>query len=605
MILEWLDSCAGTVRRAARRSRLLSSFAKLPLDYEAFGKSSRREELQPSRRFRLHRLVLRWQEQSFCIALGRKWLAWLLQSSLGSIAVFLLTFSAISLAGTFWRNAATLSSLKMMIPLGVLISAIPLLASPVSCAEGIRRGRILSWIFFDFCGLSDSVFEGTQMGIERRWSPLFFGSLLGGISAYFHPMSAILLLLSPIAVSLLLAVPELAAVGVLFALPFLNLLRHPTLALLVCLSVCFLAWVGKAVSGKRQTDFTRMDLIVLLFSLCYLLGGAFSSGGRESLLAGGMRCVILVFSWFPMRALLVSRFWRRRAMRALCASSAIVSAYGIFQYVSGRALLAWVDLSRFSDIGGRVTSFFENPNLLAVYLLLTVPLSLGMLFAAERLIDRLLFGCAFLLGSFCVVLTWSRGAWIGWMLAVLFFLLCYRRRSLALLLASPVPILSAVLWLPSSVLNRFGSIGNFSESSIRYRLYTWRGVRAMLASKPFGIGVGDTAFHAVFPRFALSGTERVMHAHQLFLQIAAELGIPSLLLFLIILWRLARRTARGLRKTVGRSARAELLGPGGAMLGALAMGLFDDIWYHGGTFCLFWIIAALLFDLTEREEGLT
>ena len=585
---------------------MLSSFARLPKDYEAAcdQENSLHRKRVEHRRFRFHRRVLRWQERSLWIALGRRALSWVLKSSLGSIGVFLLTFSAISLAGGIWRHAASITSGRLLLPIAILISSVPLLAASESCAEGIRRGRILSWLLFDFCGISEALFTGEKKGIERNWSSMFLGSLLGGIASLFHPLVAILLLLLPVVASLLLSVPELMAAGVCLALPFFNLFARPTVALLASLLICFLAWVGKAVSGKRQMGRTRTDRDVLAFALCYLLGGFSSAGGRSSLVAGALRCVLLLLSWFPVRSLLSSDRWRKRTLKGLCISSFVVSGYGILQYVSGKAELAWVDLSRFSDIGGRVTSVFDNPNILAVYLLLTVPIALGGCFAEERIVKKLICAGSLLSGSLCLLLTWSRGAWLGWMLAVLFFFLCYCRRSLGLLLASPIPLLTVLLWLPRSVLNRFGSIGNLSESSIRYRLYTWQGVRRMLSANPFGIGVGDSAFHAVFPAFAVSGTERVMHAHHLLLQIASELGIPALLLFFLLVWRLSRRTAEGMRRSFSHSTRATHLGIVGGLLGALVMGQFDHIWYHGGTFCLFWMLAATLLCLNERGENL-
>ena len=122
----------------------------------------------------------------------------------------------------------------------------------------------------------------------------------------------------------------------------------------------------------------------------------------------------------------------------------------------------------------------------------------------------------------------------------------------------------------------------------------------MIRARPFGIGVGDAAYHAVYPLYAVSGTERVMHAHQLFLQIAIETGLPSLLLFLFILYRLARRVAAFLANTEYAVARARVLGSAVALVGGLIMGLFDCIWYHPALFALFWIVAALLFADTEK-----
>ena len=52
--------------------------------------------------------------------------------------------------------------------------------------------------------------------------------------------------------------------------------------------------------------------------------------------------------------------------------------------------------------------------------------------------------------------------------------------------------------LPKSVLNRFLSIGNLTDSSLQYRLYTWKGSARILKENFWGgIGYGNTAFREI------------------------------------------------------------------------------------------------------------
>jgi O-antigen ligase len=126
------------------------------------------------------------------------------------------------------------------------------------------------------------------------------------------------------------------------------------------------------------------------------------------------------------------------------------------------------------------------------------------------------------------------------------------------------------------------SIGDLGESSVRYRLLTWRGTLRMFREHPFGIGVGERAWHLVYPHYAVSGTRRVMHAHNLFLQVACEVGIVGLVLFLLII---VIAVLRGWRD----KKRAALV----ALAGALVMGMFDHLWYYPGLLVPLWSILAL------------
>ena len=153
----------------------------------------------------------------------------------------------------------------------------------------------------------------------------------------------------------------------------------------------------------------------------------------------------------------------------------------------------------------------------------------------------------------------------------------------------PLVLLSLPL-LPESFRGRLFSIGDLGESSIRYRLQTWVGSLRMLGAHPVGIGVGERAWRAIYPHFTVSGTKTVMHAHNVFLQIAVELGVMGLFLFVLLLcialWQGIKQ-----KNYVAVSA----------LLGALTMGLFDHLWYYPGMLVPFWSILAFCAPSGEKE----
>ena len=113
----------------------------------------------------------------------------------------------------------------------------------------------------------------------------------------------------------------------------------------------------------------------------------------------------------------------------------------------------------------------------------------------------------------------------------------------------------------------------------------------MLLSHPVGIGVGERAWRAIYPHFAVSGTKTVMHAHNLFLQVATELGVVGLLVFLILV-------GTGLRCAVKEKNVTAVL----SVSGALVMGLFDHLWYYPGMLLPFFSFLAFC---TPSERKVT
>ena len=590
MILECFDKLSDRIYRAFGRRNPFPDLAKRNGDDFA---------VLHQKGSGIYRTVLFWQEQSILFQVKQRIFQAFLKSSVSDVGLFLILGGVIGLAGNLLLRHAGVLSAEVLIPLIQILSASILLRSPQNCAQCMRKSLFFRWLLFDFCGLSDTPFHVRPWGRSGRWGWILLGICLGGIEMFGSPVLAAVLLLGTALAVLLFSVPELAILAVLGGLPFLNLFSRPTALLLALLVVCVTVGAGKAISGKRQMEWGLIDGLMLWMGGLFAFGGLISHG---DLAEGLVRSFLLLSAWFSVRLLLNHSPWRERAFCVMILSSLICALWGIGQYVMGKAELKWVDVSRFGDIGGRVCGFFGNPNLFAIFLLYSIPLCLGMCFQSKTVLKKWLFFLSFLAGSLCLVLTWSRGAWLAWMLGVILFLMLCSRRSLSVLMALGVCSVGLVSFLPANVMNRFRSIGNFADSSANYRIYTWRGVGRLLKAHPWGIGCGESAFRSVYPVYAVSGTESVMHSHQVFLDVFVELGIPGFLLFLTVLFCLLRGSLAFLIRTESGPARAAGVSLFCAFLGVLLMGCFDSLWYHHGLFWLFWCLCALLENANGKER---
>ena len=385
----------------------------------------------------------------------------------------------------------------------------------------------------------------------------------------------------------LLAFPEWCMILTLSLFPFLQLFAHPTILLSGLCLLLLLSWGIKAACGRRELSFEIYDLPVLLFCLLLAFGGLVSRGE----VADGCIAALLASAYLPARRLLAEAYCRRLARLAMVISASAVALIGILQFFFGDLPVMWVDTNRFSDAPGRVSALFGNPNLLAIYLLLCLPHALFGACNRQRSVPlRSFFALGAVLETICLILTWSRGAWLGLLLEAILFLFFYSSDTRAAALLSPIPLVATLPWLPHRITDRFLSIGELTESSIRYRIYTWQGVKRMLAVYPHGIGVGEEAFLTVYPQYAVSGTERVMHAHSVFLTVAVELGIAGLAVFILLLaLPFLRAVARG-------RISAGIL----SISGALVMGMFDHLWYERGM--LFLLFVFIAWAIVGEEE---
>jgi len=107
-----------------------------------------------------------------------------------------------------------------------------------------------------------------------------------------------------------------------------------------------------------------------------------------------------------------------------------------------------------------------------------------------------------------------------------------------------------------------------------------------------GIGTYNNIAHALYPFFIAAPDEVVAHAHNNFLQVAVDLGIPGLIAFsalLTIFVVVARRAYRALPE-----ARALIAGVCAGMLAHQVFGLTDAFMLGTKPGVLMWIFFALV-----------
>lgn len=283
----------------------------------------------------------------------------------------------------------------------------------------------------------------------------------------------------------------------------------------------------------------------------------------------------------------------KRLVRTLLVSAALVAAYGFYQYINGVDISAfeWVDGDQFPDLKVRVFSTLGNPNLLAGFLVMMMAVATGLGLAAGRPAARLaLFSLVLALGV-CLALTYSRGAWLSVLAVIGAYGVLYSRKTFWLLLLVPVAVVAG----HDVLMERLMSILNPTDTSATLRLALWESTRFMIAEKPL-TGIGWGAYWLVYPEydfFIQNAATKIYHAHNMYLHIAAEIGIPGLLAFLAVMFGHARLALAGAREGGNRWAGGLMLGVLTALVGLAVSGFTDYVLFNTQMSMLFWLLCAL------------
>jgi len=286
----------------------------------------------------------------------------------------------------------------------------------------------------------------------------------------------------------------------------------------------------------------------------------------------------------------------------------LVVTYGIMQRL-GHDLFAFTN-----DPKNRLISSMGNPNMLAAFLLLMFWLGFGVALDAKRrsyLLFLLLLSGATLV---CLVLTYTKGAWLALLATMVIGGLsrsrlvpqlrvsrCQRRIVLAFVL---IGLLCGV-FLGRRVISRLPTL----IDSAKLRIVFWRGALRLVGDRPF-LGSGTGTFHVVFPTKRASTFREqgagynTRHAHCEPLQILTETGVIGLIAFSWLVFVFCRGVLRTLASRKGFLHSDALAGMTLAVT-ALPLHNLVDVnlrWYVAPMF--FWLFLALSANMSTMSSGL-
>ncbi len=431
---------------------------------------------------------------------------------------------------------------------------------------------------------------------------------LGLVIALLPLMWASLLILGSIIVVVTVVEPRFGVLLVVLAVPFgslsqVNLGVVNVGATEALVGLVLAAWFMHMVAHRTiDVSWPPLGLPLAVFLVILLL----SSLGTTSL----QHSLKEIVKWVEVLALYVfvanemDARWSKALVFVFLGTGALAALHGIYQFLLQAGPEEFVLFGRFL----RAYGAFEQPNPYAGYLGLTLPLAVGLVVAAMVTVGKRVRGrwLAWAAGTgalmlIAIVMSWSRGAWLGVAAAaVAIFAAVVARSGRVVLLAAlfafiMIYALSAggLSLTPASVVQRFADflpyIGvvdvrgvevNDANFAVLERMAHWQSALEMWKDHPWlGVGIGN--YEPVYAQYALPLWALPLgHAHNYYLNVAAEagfLGLAAYLLLwgaaLLIVWRMTRR-ATGWYWGLA-------LGVLGALVHLSVHNFFDNLYVHG------------------------
>lgn len=473
-----------------------------------------------------------------------------------------------------------------------LIPGLLLMAAPATLGGLLANSRLIAL----FC---DAEFEAVPARRGLYYVPFLFGMAVSVLSLFGGTLVGVLCFGAVIGGAVLLCYPQVGLWLLILGAPFL-----PTMVLAaVAVATVFCYFIAQIGGAERPYRMDNTGLFLAGFCLLLLFFGLTSYTPLKSTEIAVLECAFL-FSYYLVLWLLDGEKHLSFAVFLFLLGAFGAGLIGLYQYLSGDVNTTWTDTSLFEELQLRVYSTFENPNVYGEYLLLTLPCAAVMCYVAKKPLLKLFYGGTALLLLINLALTYSRGCYLA-LIFICFLVVCWGMRQL--LIFVPFALAAMPFVMPDSIIARFSSITNFSDTSTSYRLNIWFGTMNMLENFIFlGIGLGQEAFTTLYPRYQLNQIF-APHAHNLFLQVTTEMGLGGLILLLAVLLSFFVVGYTAHRKVKGSAASWFILVMMAAVGGYLFEGLFDNVWYNYRVFLIFFLVLGIVTAVCRlvHKEGMS
>lgn len=322
---------------------------------------------------------------------------------------------------------------------------------------------------------------------------------------------------------------------------------------LACITYLYARLTGTAGEVVRSPAL-RIAILLLIWALVTVPFSIWP-GGSFATISDALIKSLIVF-WLLMRVVNSSSRLRSIAWTfsiiALPLSLSAIIAFAQVGFGNVGMLQGW------DRITGYQSALTGNPNDLALMINLTLPFTIGLFITARRVSSRLALLFIGMLDVVAVIATYSRGGFITLVTIACAYFLCLSARARRGLLFVLLAIgLVGIPLMPSGYLSRLSTITNYQADRTDSAQQRWSDMviatKLIVAHPIIGAGAG-------MDYLALNANRGVKwkHVHNVYLEYGVDLGLPGLVLFLLLFYRVFKGAHFARKSSMGDPRREQL-----------------------------------------------
>jgi len=323
--------------------------------------------------------------------------------------------------------------------------------------------------------------------------------------------------------------------------------------------------VFKIDLGGVKTYLAPICLIIFGVLLSTLLNGSYSQGFG---ILKGWFVMPIFFAWVATEVLL-----KKKLLKSMYYSGMGVAAVAWIYFLLGEL-----------TYDGRLKTFYNSPNYLAMFLVPTI--LIGSVFWKE---NKIRHSIELAIASLALYWTFSYAAWLA-VLSGLMLVAFFQTGRLSWKNIASFILVGSLIILGQMDTSKWNDLWQLKErSSLSSRMMIWRSAGKIIADNPlWGIGPGNfqnkyLEYQKYYPPYL---EWAVPEPHNLWLAFWLQTGFLGLLGFLILLYQWSKVVIRSLKD----SPEKEMIAVGAIMLATLTHGLLDTPYFKNDLAVIFWLV---------------
>ncbi len=502
-----------------------------------------------------------------------------------------LTFGLLTILGYFAADFLLILNIPVIkevsaLTIGVItaIISIPMIVFDGPISQVMQEYLITDIIFFDFLCIKRlppineekapdplrGIAVGVALGILGLFVPTMYIVGVGLFIVYFY---------------LSFGSPEFSLFSTILILPYLSVEEpegYGILATLVFITV--ISFVRKLIYGKRVLNFEQYDMLILVMLAVVLISGIVVQG-KDSF-GWSAKYILLSLVYILAGNIITNRRLADCAVNAIIFSSVAPVVISIVEFVT-----RLIERNTANLYYNGISSVYYAREIAAAHFAVSMAMAVAAAIQTKGMVKAgyIAVGAFIFIG---LILTFEPFAYIAVLVSVLAYLAIRRGRAAnAFLLPLALVPYIIVLFLPSELLHDvFGPATDTLEPGNIKLL--WLEALTTIKNNPlFGIGMGSEAFIENMKNELFStAVGTISNSHNLFLEMAVEAGIASLVAFVLIIVVRIRHRIRYQKYLVKCDVKAISDSSACAIFVMLALGSTVYIWQDLSLYYLFWCV---------------